>query len=428
VEATGSVPARSRAGIALLVAVLVLVGLKYLGTTSAWKLTHWLFSWELGFVKRGLVGTVVQAFSPGGIVTSETIVAISLIAVAGFLVALGVLAAPLFADAERRRSLAIGLVALLAPGVGYVVSDLGRFDVLNLALCILTILAAQALGRFPYALLLGVSGFALLIHEAALLLCLPLLFVAHLEVNGRLEALAGARQWPRLALLAAPPAVLFVALAGFGLSDRPLPELVAHLSARADFAPSPRSAYVLLRPLGSNVAQVLGAEGAAPESGAAQTLSLGSVDALSFWLILAVAALQQAFAHFAFAGLAAERTRAIRLALHGCFLAPFLLMAVGVDWARWVAAGSVQCAVLMLLFARRLPPEREAPITRSFALGALLVIVVAASAGIPMQGARRGIVMSPQAGVLSWWRDHQASDVWYRAFARQSGTPRRPAR
>ncbi|MEN8162398.1 MAG: hypothetical protein ABFS41_20165, partial [Myxococcota bacterium] len=294
-------PSRSRARIALLVGVLVFVGLKYLGTTSAWKLTHWLFSWELGFVKRGLVGTLLQLFHPGGVVSSEAIVALSLVVVAGFLVALGALAAPLFAERERRRSLAIGLVALLAPGVGYLLSDLGRFDVLNLLLCVLTLLAAQALGRFPYALLLGVSGVALLIHEAALLLCLPMLFVAYLEANGRLEALPDPRQWPRLALLAAPAVVLFVALAGFGFSDRPLPELVASLSARADFAPSPRSAYVLLRPLRSNVAQVLGAEGAVPESGAAQALALGSVDMLSFWLILAIAALQQGFAHFAFA-------------------------------------------------------------------------------------------------------------------------------
>ncbi|MEN8161963.1 MAG: hypothetical protein ABFS41_17980, partial [Myxococcota bacterium] len=168
-------------------------------------------------------------------------------------------------------------------------------------------------------------------------------------------------------------------------------------------------------------------EGAVPESGAAQALALGSVDMLSFWLILAIAALQQGFAHFAFAGLEPARTRAVRVALHGCFLAPLALMAVGVDWARWVAAGSVQCAVLLLVFARALPAEREAPVARGFALGTLLVIIVAAGSGIPMQGARRGIVMSPQAGVMSWLRDHRNSDAWYRAFARSvSQAERRP--
>ena len=153
-------------------------------------------------------------------------------------------------------------------------------------------------------------------------------------------------------------------------------------------------------------------------------LPLGAVDMLSFWLVLAVAALQQVFAHFAFAGLAPARRRAVRLALHGAFLAPCVLMLVGVDWGRWVAAGSAQCAVLMLLFARDLPETAEAPVGRNFALGTMGVLLVAAGSGIPMQGARRGIVMSPQAGVMAWLQDRRNSDAWYEAFAPAASGPR----
>jgi hypothetical protein len=272
----------------------------------------------------------------------------------------------------------------------------------------------------------AVSFVALLIHEAALLLCLPMLFVTFLELNGQLGALLDRSRWPWLALVAAPPLLLFVALTYLGFSDRPLPELVASLAAHADFEPAPRSAYVLLRPLRSNLAQVLGTDGAVPETGA--PLALGSADTVSFWLILGVAALQLGFAHLAFADCEPARRRAVRLALTGCFLAPLPLMIIGVDWSRWVGAGSVQCAVLMLLFARTLPAASGAP-TRNFVLATLLVVVLLAGAGVPMQGARRGIVMSPQAGVMGWLRDHRVAEAWYLAFARSlTPSPRaRPA-
>jgi hypothetical protein len=424
VRGSGSAPSWSRAGVALLVVLLVFVGLKYLGTTSPWKLTHWLFSYELGFVKRGLVGTLMQTFHTGGVVSGESIVATALVIAGVFLVALGALAYPLFGGPQRRRALAIGVVALLAPGVGFVLADLCRFDILNLTLCLLALVLASALGRFPAVLFVGVSILVLLIHEAALLLCLPMLFVARLELNGRLEALLDRSRWPGLSLVVAPAALLFVALASIGFSNRALPELVAGLAAHADFTPSPRSAYVLLRPLQSNVAQVLGTDGAVSETGVSQTLALGSADVVSFWLILAIAALQLGFAYLAFAGAEPARRRAVRLALSVCFLAPLPLMIVGVDWSRWVAAGSAQCAVLMLLFARRLPAAAEAP-SPGFGLATALVVVLLAGSGIPMQGARRGIVMSPQAGLMGWLRDHQNAEAWYLAFARSLAPPER---
>jgi hypothetical protein len=82
----------------------------------------------------------------------------------------------------------------------------------------------------------------------------------------------------------------------------------------------------------------------------------------------------------------------------------------------------------MLLFARSLPAASGAP-TRNFVLATLLVVVLLAGAGVPMQGARRGIVMSPQAGVMGWLRDHRVAEAWYLAFARSlTPSPRaRPA-
>lgn len=406
---------RSTSGVVLLVVVLAFVLLKYLGTITRWKLTHWLFSYELGFVKRGLVGTLLQAGLPGGVVTVEAVVVASLVIVAVFVVALCMLALPLFTEEARQRSALIALSALLAPGIGYLLSDLGRFDVLNLALCLLAILAARRLGRFPDALFLSVSVLLVLIHEAALVLAVPMLFVAYLHGNGRLDALADPRKWPALALRAAVPVLLCAALTVFGRSDLALPELLARLAAHADFTPLPRSAYVLVRGLDSNVAQVLGGQ----DAGEAAEVSLGKVEMIQFWMILGVAALQQVFAHLSFQPLDRARRLPILAALHLCFAAPFLLLIVGVDWARWTALASAQCAVLMLLFARDLPISNESPGPRRFVALAFAFLIVAAGSGYGMQGARRGIVMSPQANVLSWIHDTRLSPGWHQAFTTQ---------
>jgi hypothetical protein len=401
---------RSTAGVVLLLVVLAFVVLKYVGTISRWKLTHWLFSYELGFVKRGLVGTVLQAVSPGGVVTAESVVEISLAIAALFAFGLGALAFPLFAETGRQRSLLIALVALLAPGIGYVLADLGRFDILNLLLCLASILVARRTGRFPFAMFLVVSCVLVLIHEAALALAVPTLFVAYLHANGRLGALADPRQWAGLGVRLAPALLLGAALLTFGRSDLALPELLARLVPHADFPPQPRSAYVLVRSLESNVLQVLGGQSASSE------VPLGSVELVAFWMVLGVALPQQLLAHISFLPLDRERRLPVLIALHLCFAAPFVLMSVGVDWARWAALSSAQCATLMLLFARDLPAAGEACLPRSFVAAALGFLVVAAGSGYGMQGARSGMGMSPQTNVLLWLDDMQRAKAWHDAF------------
>jgi hypothetical protein len=405
------------------VAVVLFVLLKYLGTINAWKLTHWLFSYELGFVKRGLVGTLAHAVLPRGIVTREAVVVASLVVVAVFLIALACFALPLFGGEERRRSWYVGLVALLAPGIGYLLSDLGRFDILNVALCLLTLLAARRLGRFPYPLFVAVSWLILLIHEAALLIALPMLFVAYLHANGRLGELAELRRWPLLALRLAPALLLAAVIALLGRSDLALPDLVARLATQADFAPSPESAFVLERSLDSDVAQVMGETTDDSNGAEMKELRLGGVDPLPFELILGVAALQQLFAHLVFLALDRARRRPTLIALHLGFAAPLLLMLVGVDWQRWAAMASAQSTVMMLLFARDLPATRESPLPIGLAALALGLVVVTAGSSYEMEGARREIVESPQTSVLFLIEDAHRSRFWYQAFLKMRPEP-----
>jgi hypothetical protein len=343
-------------------------------------------------------------------VTVESVVAVSLAIAATFVVALGSLALPVFTEGRWRPGL-VALAALLSPGLGYLLSDLGRFDVLNLTLCLLAILVARRLGRFPDALFVSVACLAVLVHEAALVLALPLLLVTYLDGNGRLDALVDPGRWPALALRAAAPVLLCAALIVFGRSELPLPELLARLAAHAEFTPLPQSAYVLVRSLDSNVAQVLGGN-----SLEAAEVRLGKVDTLQFWLVFGVAALQQGFAHLSFRRLDRVRRLPVLAAFHLCFAAPFVLMLVGIDWARWAALASAQSAVLMLWFARELPVSIEAREPSRFAALALVFLIIGAGSGYRMQGARRGMVLSPQANVLGWWNDSERGGAWYHGF------------
>jgi hypothetical protein len=404
-------------GIALLLVLVAFVVAKYLGTLNPWKLTHWAFSYDLGFVKRALPGTLLQWVLPGGVVTREAVVAVSVGISGAFVLALAMLAFPLFADPMRRRSLLVAIAALLAPGIGFLLADLGRFDILNLSLSLLAILLAERLGRFPYPVFVAVATVQLLIHEAALVLAVPVLFVAYLRSNGRLGALIDRAQWPELGVRVAPVVLLFGVLAVFARSDLTLPDLLARLASRTDFEPVPRSTLVLLRSLDSHLGQVAGLQGA-PGAAPGTKPVLGSGDLLSLWLILGVAVLQQVVAHVSFRALDREGRLPVWVALHLSFAAPFVMLLVGVDWPRWVALASAQCAVLMLLFARDLLDAGERDEPRGFFVLVLVFVIVASGSSYRMLGARFGMTVSPQTNVLGWLHDLRASDAWYEPFLR----------
>ncbi len=404
------------AGAAMLVFALAFVALKYLGTVNAWKATHWLFTYDLGFVKRGLLGTMASAMTPFDVTPVAAIVAFSLGAAALFVVALGVFAWPAFAKPLRWRTRAAALAALASPGFGYLLSDLGRFDIVNYALGLGVIVATRAWGRFPDALFVVSAGVMLLIHEAALLLALPIVTLVWLDANDRLAWLLEPARWPALAARLAPVAAIAAGVTLFGGADMTLRELMPRLAARADFVPSAQSAYVLVRGLDSNVAQVLGRETAIALENGRVGPPLGPILRDSFASILPFALAQLAVALFLVRSLVGDRRRVATAAIVLGFLAPWPLLLVGVDWGRWVAIASAHCATLTLHFAPELPDERAAPFR---GVGAALVaafVILSAGTSYTMEGARWGSAETPWTGVARWMQDARGSQTWDRAF------------
>ena len=421
-EATSDALRARVVGAALLCSALAFITLKYVGTINAWKLTHWLFGYDLGFVKRGVLGTLAAALTPGDVTSVRAIVTLSLCATALFVVALGAFAWPAFARPMRWRTRVAALFALASPGFGYLLSDLGRFDILNYALGLGAICAARALGRFPDPLFLGIAALVLLIHEAALLLVLPVLTIVWLDMQGHLGWLLEPARWPTLAARLAPIAGVVLCIGLFGGADISLRELMPRLAERADFAPSAQSVYVLVRGLDSNVGQVLGRETAIVLADGRSGPPLGPILRDSFFSILPFALAQLALAHFLLRSLAAERRRPAIAALYLGFLAPWPLLLVGVDWGRWVAIAAAHSATLILYFAPEFPGEGTSPFRGASpfrSLGAALVVafvILSAGTSYTMESARWGNADSPWAGVARWMQDARGSQTWDRAF------------
>jgi hypothetical protein len=157
-----------------------------------WNYSHWLFSYEFGFLRRGLVGSLVAALAePPGLESVRAYYAGLLWAT--FTAYWGVLAL-------RRRWITTGGAALLLAGIvspfflRNFVLDHGRFDVLGL-LAAMAVLAGLSVGiRLAAGIALVASALLPAAHEAQVLLYLPVIWafvvLALLRARRRREALA----------------------------------------------------------------------------------------------------------------------------------------------------------------------------------------------------------------------------------------------
>jgi hypothetical protein len=232
--------------------ILVFLGLstvRSIKEPSNWIDTHWAFTYEHGFIKRGLVGEFISLLI-GPVTTSivNTISLAVLLLLAAALTCLFIM--PAIRAPERVGVWLFGVIAVThsatMPRFAY---DLGRFDqmgLLILLVCLLLLVRASPAVRLaviPPLCLLG-----LVIHEAFFLMFLPLIAAIwfYEEQSGLI--------WPKLMVLAAMVASTWV-IGRFGLlSNPPLDEYVALLQQRHAFPISKWSVGVLYSDLAKNIA------------------------------------------------------------------------------------------------------------------------------------------------------------------------------
>lgn len=289
--------------------------------THSWMVVHYATSYlDFGFVKRGLVGSLIDLakvpLDAGGLWWTQGVsLAISLAVIAGYFSSLR--------HANRLRLYAL-FVALPTTVLQWAF-DFGRFDALLVAIFLASIMCLRRGWVVAVALLctLGV-----LIHEVyGVLLCPALLFI-RLDANKTpLRALAEARRFARANLFLALPFVALVAVAFFGRISLDEASYQAVIQSRIGTVPHADCCYFIWRNhAGESLVHMLTHHG--PAKTLLRTTLFGVwMGALAVYL----RCLQGVWL------LPSQR---------GFFALAMVLVLQGVDYGRWVSLVSVATFVL----------------------------------------------------------------------------------
>lgn len=355
--------ARAAASATWLVAAAVTLAAFSAGIAH-WNRTHWLFSWEHGFVKRGLVGTVYSGFVD--VVTARDLLVLQcLIALAAAAGLAALVAAALRADAAAHgagngapavKAALVAAVLLAAPGlVVQLFHDLGRFDVFGLILLGLVVALLPRLGRTAGLALRALAGaLAILIHEAHALWVAPAALALWYD-----RWRAAPQALPALSTTLVGLALVTALVWRFTYARHfDLETTMEILQQRATFEVVEASVMVHFRGVADNMAYTVGHVSDARRLAG---LGLGLVLlAAHGWLLLWLL------------GPAARRRRTEAAVLAALAFAPLALIAVGYDFGRWLAMVNV---TLVLLFVAAV--GRGAPVLSRLGEGGMLLLLLA---------------------------------------------------
>lgn len=314
-----------------------------------WMDTHWLFNYEHGFVKRGLIGELFRQFGPDmnletlAVAQTATIIAAS----AGFLAVVTWFVLRSYrsnAPWHNATIFAVGLLLLTAPGaLRQTVYEIGRFDAFGLAtLCALVALTRLSQGLWSFLFLAGAIVFAIFVHEAHFFWVVPLslwLWAIHTDQQAPLAV-------PLLSICAvAVAAVLITGNASYG-DYMGFDEAKAVLAMNTDVPIVNGSLKVQFRSLDDNVA--LTAKNSFSYRRIIGCL-LGLVSLLPYLFVLVTTVRGE------------EKTK-LRWGLLAAF-APLLLVVVGHDQGRWLAMANVSlCLVVIALLPKAQVTRTQAKI------------------------------------------------------------------
>jgi hypothetical protein len=196
------------------------------GWSVGWKTSQFFFAYQtLGFVKRGLIGTILHPFA--SLLDAKALLGISI----SFFLAFVSLFSRYFIDAARALKpsdqwLLLMLCALSPATFLHHGLDLGRFDVVGL---LVTFASLAAISRGRWWLAGAASALALFAHEAYLLINFPLVIAFAFSI-GRVDA-----RWDHWIWLLLPSFLAAVTIAAAGLFEPGLHTLITYFSGNTDY-------------------------------------------------------------------------------------------------------------------------------------------------------------------------------------------------
>lgn len=317
-------------------------------------LTQWRYSYEVGFMRRGLPGTLLDAVADGSIPSINTA---ALVLFAATVLTASYLIAAVTVDADGvspiRTVLAVAL-ALSPAGFPFLAANFGRFDTPAL---LLMLLAVALLGRdtpwwrvVPAALLLGVS---VAVHEAALATYVVWTVVWAWDRAG----------WPAAAACAAVPAGVTAALQAPNLT---VGQFQWWLASRSDW------------PITGDLETTVPYQttGEAVEF----TYAWLSTSTGARWAVLSILAVLPVLALIAVAFRRSVRWADLKVterAMYGASLAPLGLMVVGMDYGRWWSLSTILLVATTLVVLRRHVEAKTSAATSALAITCVAMTVMA---------------------------------------------------
>jgi hypothetical protein len=340
-ESARTNPALERWAGRLLTALPVLASILWLGGTfhRAYGPTHYFLNYQHGFLKRALLGEVLL---PLHSMSLRTILAIEL-AIFAMVVAVTytVFRHMLFGTLQERALAAFLLAApALLPHFAYLSGDLDSVLYICTVLAIGALLATSATAAAACAVALSIV--ALLIHEAFALLFYPILLAVTIDLCRRHRIRAGVLV-AQLVLVG----IAFLAILHFGKWSVPHPEYLAAAQQRTNM---PLEGTVFLV-LSNTFQQQLHFVAVLYTKQLIAGVVLSCLVSLPYFAML-VWLMQSALAHRGYS----EKTRWALLLL---LCAPLLLLPLGHDAMRWIAAICINVSLFLLyLYSTAEPAER----------------------------------------------------------------------
>lgn len=342
------------------VAFQIAQGLAYQRRITPYKASYWLVTYEFGFTRRGLAGEMLRRLAG----TSPSLVAIEVAQYALTAVILTLLL--LLIRALWRRDNRAGDLAALALCCSPFVLDFAVFqrrpDQIGYAS---VILFGFLLYRMPQQrTLVAAAGGALLtisvaVSDSSFLACVGWVLLIAILAPG--ENLRNLRTWSRLLLIALPPAIMAIVSATAGRLDHSQAQQLASTASKYGWTD-----VVVFPYLTDTLRESVNRVGDMPQTMMLGSLAIGLVLLLlQGWLMLGLRVPTPT---------AASGIRfAPALAVAMCAIGLVALLALGIDWFRWIS-GFGFMSTTAVAFGVLLRPSERGPANRALATPATILV------------------------------------------------------
>lgn len=159
----------------VITAILLITMLKGIRFPNMWSYSHFLFNYDHGFVKRGLIGAIMGLFNSPFLISYEFFFLFSIIIFIINIVLLCLLIRDM-TDSQNNISGLSAMVFASSLAIVFLSHTVGYFDHLGLMIALITFRMNGFYKKFRFLLI--TLPFVLLIHEAILIIFYPVIFIS----------------------------------------------------------------------------------------------------------------------------------------------------------------------------------------------------------------------------------------------------------